>query len=323
MSNQGFAALPPVSTIDMEAATWIERRDCTTWDKADQAALDAWLQASPANRVAFLRLSAGWHRAERLAALKQSRNTGRLRALLPSLPRIAATLIFMALLGGGAAYLAAQPATTTYQTTIGGRQILALDDGSRIEMNTDTVIRVSKKAGGRKVWLDRGEAYFNIRHDDTRPFIVVAGDHTITDLGTTFLVRSTQAQFKVALIEGLARVDTVQNPAHPQSAMLHPGDVATMEADALKVDKKSLEYLARDLGWRRGVITFDKTTLAAAVAEFNRYNHEKLRITDPSIANLTIGGTFQSDGVQDFASLTEAVLKLKIKHHNNEILLSR
>lgn len=335
MSTQSFATRPPVSATDLHAAAWIERRDCTTWNETDEAALKAWLQESPAHHVAFLRLNAGWHRAERLAALTQSRRDRGLRAWLPNLSRIAAALAVMAVLGGGMAYYISQPAaTTTYQTTIGGRQILALDDGSRIEMNTNTLIRVSTKAGQRKVWLDHGEAYFHIAHDHKRPFIVVAGAHTITDLGTTFLVRNTQnethaqaelsqTQFKVALIEGLARVDTVQNPARPQSAMLHPGDVATLKDDTLNVEKRSLENLARDLGWRRGVITFDKTTLAEAVAEFNRYNHEKLRITDPAIENLTIGGTFQSDGLRDFASLTEAVLSLKIKHQKNEILLSR
>ncbi len=130
-----------------------------------------------------------------------------------------------------------KPKTQTYATTIGGRETLALADGSEIELNTDTSLRISNEAGTRKAWLDRGEAYFKIKHDAAHPFVVIAGAHRITDLGTKFTVRDEDGGIKVALMEGRARLDAAGKTG-PRSVTLTPGDVALATATSLSVNKK-------------------------------------------------------------------------------------
>lgn len=55
--------------IEHTAATWLARRDADAWSGPDQRQLDAWLDASVAHRVAFLRLDAAWRQSDRLKAL--------------------------------------------------------------------------------------------------------------------------------------------------------------------------------------------------------------------------------------------------------------
>ncbi len=103
--------------------------------------------------------------------------------------KIAAALAVISLAGTGAFTLFQGPKAQTYSTTIGGRETLTLDDGSQIELNTNTSVRVAYGANQRNVWLDKGEAYFRITHDPAHPFMVTLGDKRVTDLGTKFLIR--------------------------------------------------------------------------------------------------------------------------------------
>jgi transmembrane sensor len=169
------------------------------------------------------------------------------------------------------------------------------------------------------VWLERGEAYFQVKHNSENPFVVYAGHHRVTDLGTKFLVRRDPGRLEVALIEGSVRFGAAAGNA--QSALLKPGDVATATTGTMFVAKESLKRLDNELSWRRGLLVFKHTTLAAAASEFNRYNRQQLIIADPAAASLTIDGTFPVNNVGDFAKLAEVVLGLKVEHHGGEIVI--
>jgi len=312
--------LPNASSVEQRAADWLEQRSSETWGEAQDAELETWLATSPAHAVAFLRLEAAWNRTTRLSALKQP-----MRPIpAPQAPRhtglkIAAAVLVTAALSIGGSLLATQQDNQTFATTIGGREALALNDGSKIELNTDTVLRIARGSEQRKVWLDKGEAYFDIKHDAAHPFIVMVGNHRITDLGTKFIVRQDGARLEVKLIEGSARVDTQDG----KRAVLKPGDVAVATATGMTMLKKPVAEMATELGWRRGVLTFNHTTLAEAVAQFNRYNRQKLVIADSSIAKLEIGGTFPADDVTLFGRAAKNALGLNVKNRDGNIVLSQ
>ena len=94
-------------------------------------------------------------------------------------------------------------------------------------------------------------------------------------------------------------------------------------ATSTTVIKKTERDLAMKLGWRHDVLVFNNTKFSEAIAEFNRYNGKKIVITDPHIAELRIGGTFQTRHVDDFTRLAQAVLGLRVRTAGNEILISR
>jgi transmembrane sensor len=325
-TKQKRVSFAEAKSIRAEAAAWVlKQRDTGQWSEADQAALDAWLAQSPQHMVAYLRLDTVWTRADRLAALRnfppeavQSR-----AHFSPLLLRIAAAFAIAALVGVATASYLLSPRERVFSTPVGGHEIVSFADGSRIELNTDTVIRARMTTDSRTVWLEKGEAYFQVKHDAAHPFVVMAGDHRITDLGTKFLVRRDTAKLEVAVMQGRVKFDTPDMRTPLKPALLTPGDVMTATASTVFITHENARAAAKELSWRRGVLIFDSTSLADAASEFNRYNREKLVIADPAVAGMTIDGTFPTDNVRLFARVVQDVLGLRVESRADESVILR
>jgi transmembrane sensor len=150
----------------------------------------------------------------------------------------------------------------------------------------------------------------------------MAGDHRVTDLGTKFLVRRDNKNLEVAVTEGRVQLDTpdgrLQSPV-----LLTRHEAASVHDNRVFVTRKTALSLTNELGWRHGFLVFDHTTLADAVAEFNRYNKGKLVIADPAAARLTMDGTFPIDGVSAFTEVAQEVFKLHVTQHGENIVIAR
>ena len=170
--------------------------------------------------------------------------------------------------------------------------------------------------------LQKGEAYFQVRHDTAHPFTVAVGDRRITDLGTKFLVRDEKDRVQVSLIEGKAKLD-LGTGATAHAIILAPGDVAIASHKSLTVSRKAAKVLSERLSWRIGMIAFDNATLGDAASEFNRYNRVKLVITDPAVARMPIAGKFPTDGVNRFADVIEHVFGLHVQSKDGAMVISR
>lgn len=312
-----------VRSINEIASVWLERVHSGNWTEQNQEELDAWLAESSAHRAAYWRLEDAWSNASRLTALRppMQQPTAK-RRIFPMLARTAAVIAVVGALGVVGAKYIASPETHTYATGLGGRETLALSDGSHIELNTNTVLRVATNTSKRTVWLDKGEAYFQIRHDAAHPFVVFAAGHRITDLGTKFLVRQDKGRVEVALMEGSARLDS-DDAIHARSAVLTPGEVAVATADKLAVTQRPVRKLTSELSWRQGQLIFTETTLGDAAAEFNRYGITKLVVNDPAVARMKINGTFPTDGAEMFARVAQHILQVHAAKRGDEIVISR
>jgi transmembrane sensor len=313
--------------IQAFAATWIERRESDDWREADQAELDAWLAESPAHLVAYLRADDVWGRANRLRALNRPGRsnpdgTDRKSFKLPFL-RIAAAFVVILVIGALAAGYFALPKQQTYATTIGGHETLTLDDGSQIELNTNTTVRVAYDSSQRNIWLDKGEAYFHVAHDSAHPFVVTLGNVRVVDLGTKFLIRRESDRVEVALLEGKARFeDSVGSPQLRQTT-LTPGDVVMATANSVSLVRKSPQNLTNQLGWRRGMLVFDQATLADVAGEYNRYNRQKIVIADAATGRLTISGTLPTNDIGAFTRVARKFFNLRVEKLGNEVVVSR
>ncbi|HVP83829.1 MAG TPA: FecR domain-containing protein [Rhizomicrobium sp.] len=315
--------LSPAKDARAQAGQWLERREFGPWTDADQAELDAWLAASPSNMVAFLRVERVWNRAERLRALNRpmrEQSPAPQKTPLSVLPKLAAAFAFVAAFGIGA-YLMSGNGEKSYETPIGIRKTITFADGSKVELNTDTVLRARVSDSGRMAELVKGEAFFQIQHDAAHPFVVTAAGYRVTDLGTKFLVRRDGKRLEVTLVEGSARVDPASPDAHGKSTVLSPGDMVLATDEGLKVTKKTTPVLANEMAWRRGLLIFNHATLAEAAAEFNRYNSQKLVIANPTVARRTIGGTFPTSGVEEFAEVAKGIFGFHVKTQGNDIVI--
>lgn len=304
-----------------EAAEWaIKKADHPEWGEADQSNLDHWLAESASNAVAFLRVENSWERMDRLKALRQSRQP---RKKVWPLLKIATAISAVAAVGAVLLQAQSESHIATYKTAVGGHEVLKLADGSRIELNTSTKIRTSQNGSTRIVWLDEGEAYFQVTHNASRPFVVYVAGHRLTDIGTRFLVKSAAKRVQVTLIDGEVRFESSAAGIHEHSALMTAGDVVVATADSMSVSRQPMPILERQLGWRRGMLVFKHTTLKDAVEQFNRYNAHKITVTDPRVASLTIDGTFGTTNTHHFAEAVQAVFGLQIHSDGTTTLISR
>lgn len=309
--------------IEACAVEWLIARDeQQTWSEDDQRRLDAWLAESPAHQTAFWRVEAGWNRAELIADIgpfglgtKPPQPGG-----FPWLAflRIAASFSIFAIIGIGSLIYFTRPQFQTFTTPVGGRKLLTLFDGSKIELNTNTELRIG--INQRDAELVSGEAFFQIHHDASHPFSVSVAGHRVVDLGTQFLIRSNGSDLRVALMEGKARLEA-ESGSEGQVATLTPGDVALANATSLAISRKSTQELHENLAWRKGILVFDDTPLTEAAEEFNRYNDVKIVIADAQAAHMKVNGSIHVNDGREFARLAQNLFGLQAERHGNEILI--
>jgi len=326
MSDFSPAPRTPERTKDIRAkaaAFVIARREHADWSEQEQSELDTWLAESPAHMVAYLRVDSAWEKADRLSILSPPKPLSFLKRVRPMVLRVAAVFAVIAIVGVAVVSMIPQPKDRVYSTPVGGRETISFADGTKVELNTNTVLRARMTTDQRIVWLERGEAYFKVRHDRAHPFIVFAGNRRVTDLGTEFVVRRSPQKFQVSVVQGKVWFDDSDTQTASQSALLTAGDVVTASAGKTVVRKEPVHDIATGLSWRHGLLVFDHTDLADAVAEINRYNVTKLVIADAGVAHLEIGGTFRATEPALFARAAAAMLGLHLENRGNETVMAR
>jgi len=311
------------------AAQWILRQEEADWNDAQQAEFDAWLQESMIHRAAYLRLQHSWRQADGIAEDDDfapvavdlhAQETSRWRWQPWAL---AASLVAFVGVGGASLWkdLPVELAATSFETPVGAHETVAFSDGSKIELNTATHVRAAISDKTREIWLDQGEAYFEVTHREGQPFVVHAGTRKITVLGTKFSVRRDGDKVSVAVAEGRVRVDDVRNPAAVRSAIINGGDLAIARGPSL-IAVSAGDKVEKALAWRDGMLSFSDTTLADAAAEFSRYSKRPIMVTNPGVAAIRIDGAFQADNVDAFLRLLSDAYGLRIEQDSKQVRIS-
>jgi transmembrane sensor len=312
------------------AAEWLVRQEDSGWSDADQAEFEGWLTAADGNKAAYWRLRHSWRRMDRLQVLGHGLPPAPAHKVSsrrwPVAAAIAATVAITVMIGvlhqpGSVLFPSAE--ATRFETSIGGRRHLELSDGSSIELNTNSSVRVTLSADVRHVWLERGEAFFAIAKLHGVPFVVHSGDETITVLGTKFAVRQDTAKVVVSVVEGRVQLKGENSDRSGRPVILAKGDSAIVSGNATLVSAKSIHQIGDALAWREGRLVFDGTTLAEAAAEFNRYNRRQLVIADPDTASIRIGGSFAATSPDVFARLLKDAYGLHVVMSGETIQVSR
>ena len=302
--------------IEAEAAQWLARQNGERWHADLQQELDAWIGADLRHRLAYLRLRTAWERAELLSGQAVARPPRHAFVHRFSTWRLAAGVLLACALGAMLAPELGWRQGERYATRTGENRTIALADGSRLTLNTGTRLRTASD-GERKVWLDQGEAFFDIAHDPLHPFVVEVGASRVTVLGTRFTVRRDGDLTRVLVEQGRVRLSERE-----ASVLIGGNQEATARAGTITRSEVGPQKTAQRLAWREGRIVFDQTTLGAAADEFNRYNERKLVIADPAAANLLIGGSFAPSNIDSFVRLLEQGFGLTVKRDSDRIVVS-
>jgi transmembrane sensor len=316
--------------IEARAAEWLVRRDAAGGEESHDFA--AWLASDPRHRAAYLRLAAAWGRTARMKRLRPE-GPAIDPDLLLSRPRrsfqfwtpfaLAAGIAGLALAGSW--WFTRSPGMETYRTDVGGLSRIVLADGSTVTLNTDTEIHVRLFPKRREINLVRGEAQFGVAHNANRPFEVSAGGRIVRAVGTAFDVRlSPDDAVQVLVTEGRVAVEVVPGRSlngAASAATVLAGEGAVADARSITVRRVSTTEASRRLAWEVGELSFQGETLKEAVAEFNRYNHLKLEVADPAIAELVIGGNFNALDIESFVAAVERSFNVSAKTSGDGTIL--
>ncbi|MBS0421312.1 MAG: FecR domain-containing protein [Proteobacteria bacterium] len=210
-----------------------------------------------------------------------------------------------------------------YATRVGTMESITLADGSRLTLNTDSRIHVEVEQQHRQIDLDRGEAFFEVASDPHRPFVVRAGRKRVVALGTKFSVRLDGDEVLVAVTEGKVRVEDESAPGADRATevLLGPGSIARAARGQVLVHDGAGPEVDRLLSWRTGYLVFRNSTLAAAVAEFNRYNTRKIVIADAQIGSIRIGGNFRAGNTDAFLWLLQSGFPVSVDSSSERVVL--
>jgi transmembrane sensor len=238
-------------------------------------------------------------------------------------------LVSLARIDSGHWLPSAEPVWTPYTTNVGRTERVTLQDGSRIDLNTDSEIKVRFVRGERQIVLLHGEALFTVVHRPDWPFSVRAGVATIRAVGTKFSVRlRDDNEAEVLVIEGRIAIEggrphvgewhsvPTEGAAVARvgySREVSPFPLLASAGELISVNSRTVlsrvelppVALARKTAWTDGWIWFTKEPLPEAAAEFNRYHRQHLVLVDPALASLEIGGRFRSTDLDSFIATLE------------------
>lgn len=299
--------------IDQQASDWVVLRSDRELTDEEERAFDAWLAADPRHHRAWRELSSIW------ATLPALNDLSELVSPIEEEPEVASggnrwpsrfSKRSVAVLGAIAAVfvgLFLVPSMLAgpeqYETALSQTQLLTLRDGSQVTLGPHSKLTVNFAAGERRVALVQGEAFFEVTHDKTRPFLVEAGGATTRVLGTKFDVNYGMGSVRVGVLEGLVQVRREGAAENRPSAVayLRAGQGAeVMLADAAK--PITLLRAQAPGAWREGRLIYDNSRLADLAADVNRYYPPGVVLVDPQLADLRITASFKPSEIKAFMS---------------------
>ncbi len=320
--------------VEKTAADWVTRCDAGL-TAAEQQVFQDWLGADARHAEAFDRLSETWSVFDRvqeggaisavLAGLARRAKQRRARRIQTA--AAAAVLIFAGLFYVRFAEPALVPSREDRSPLAVNDHIRRLPDGTVVELKPGAEIAVHYgQADSRRVTLVKGEAFFRVAKDATRPFFVESHGITVRAVGTAFSVQAQAAAVAIFVKEGLVDVGrstattSDNNPIRlgagqkvvMRAMLLRPAmrtPVANVPADTppplAAVEELSEKDLEQQLAWRDTRLEFNGTTLYEAVALLNRQNQTQILIRDPAVGRLRVDGYFRSDNPEGFVRMVE------------------
>ncbi|CAD5108449.1 FecR family protein [Zestomonas carbonaria] len=317
MTRQASSPAASDSLID-EAAYWCMRlhaEDCTD---EERAAFERWVQSDPAHAREYQAMLDIWQVSEHLP--RQAMPTdglppppqapSRRRLRRPAMAVAAALLLSLSgLLGWQQGWL-----PNDIQRYHAGENLreATLPDGSRVQLNLGTTLWFSNFRDRRSVTLSEGEAFFEVQHDGSHPFVVYAGKGSVTVTGTQFNVWKYEEQVVVTLTEGSVKVRSDAQEVD-QVAYLSPG----MQARYGSKDEMPHISAAKagSLAWREGKLVLDDLTLAEALPLINRYLDKPVLLADQATAGIRIGGIYDTRNVGQLVQALPKVLPVYLSQN--------
>lgn len=192
-------------------------------------------------------------------------------------------------------------ATIVKQNPRGQKSKITLPDGSTVWLNAHSSIQYPEKFEGklREVNLI-GEAFFEIVHNEHKPFIVETKDMNISVLGTSFNVNAypENASAKIALVSGKVKVNNFKNADAPNEVILEPGESIQYNADNGAVTK-SLFDVDYATGWKEGMFVLKNDSFQSFITKLENWYGVSVSIEGHPSESFIVTGKFQNENMEN------------------------
>ena len=310
--------------IGREAADWVVKFDGVEFDARDVAAFRRWLAKSEDHRAAFQLASRAWNQMDLLARLDAFDLTA--DHARPSLNRrtaVAASLGAGALAVGIGGYVAFSGGSAeAFETGIGEQREVDLADSTRVLLNASSRLEARIRDDRREARLLAGEALFTIAESSAGVFSIATPSGEIEAASGEILVKLLPEGARVALLSDGARASRRTWIGQSTSVAAGVNSEIVIGREDVAVDASTAEQLARRTLWREGMLAFDNTPLAEAVADVTRQSGVRFVFADPALADLRVGGLVRADDLDAFLQLLRNNLAINTEQRDGEILLS-
>jgi transmembrane sensor len=228
-------------------------------------------------------------------------------------------------------------APDVYRTGAGERRVVTLTDGSQVQLDSLTELRVDYSERARGLTLVKGQARFDVARDARRPFWVVAADRKVVALGTAFNVDLLGKELFVTLLAGkvliVPQVAELHLPAMPASAPPpafrsartgRAGKLGNAPLDGVELqagqqlavsaggaEKVAPASVQRATAWQNGQLVFEDEPLSSVVARVNRYAVRPVVLADGNMASLRISGVFHTGDTDGFIATVTHFLPIE------------
>ncbi|AYD04579.1 transmembrane sensor (plasmid) [Neorhizobium sp. NCHU2750] len=290
----------------MDAALdWFFRLQGEPGNRDLAARFEAWRVADPSHQKAFEAVGEAWElpEAEEVARNIAEQISGAevpepanvvplrrpRRAILPWLGAAAAAILLAI---GVQQYPALRIQwEADYITDAGVQREVALPDGSKVILNTDTAIAVDFEGTKRSVRLLKGEAYFDVVHNPSRPFDVTAAFSQVEVKGTAFSVHRDDDEDAVALERGHVEVTSLGDPS--EKVDLEPGQAITASASDISTVRSIDGAVA--FAWLKGQVVFQDQSFKSVLHDLQRYYGHAVVRTGSAFDDVKVNGRYRLD----------------------------
>jgi len=325
-----------IRAVEAAAARWFVRLHDHPVSRETEAEFDAWLDQAAEHRECYMRcelvmaMTRGLTSeaelqadidvcaaiaAREAAAQERSRRFKEKRSIWMS---AAATVLFM--IATGAYFFTHRVETQIYQTQVGEQRRVVLADHSTVTLNTDTVLAVTLSEKSRHIEMQRGEAFFSVAHDPSRPFEVIAAGGLVRAVGTEFGVQMQRDEVTVSVLEGAVVVLPKQSDPVGSVPRL-TANMAVSYRGGGAIGEMQAADVRRITAWREGKLVFDQVPLADAIAEFNRYSPRKVQVGSAPIGSRPVSGVLQIGDMSSLRFLLQESLGLQLIDRGDTLLL--
>lgn len=312
MDHRGDGSRAP-DLVREQAIAWLARLRSGPTDGERAQFLD-WYSADGRHANAYDALLASWD--DTALAARTPIGEWQQAVARPRRTRVAAAAaaVLVLLVAGSLAMNGFLHRDTTARAVLASRvgeiRTIALEDGSRVTLDTDSIVQVRYAGDQRRLELQQGRARFSVAHDARRPFIVTAGPNEVVAHGTVFDVDRRPHRIVVALLEGSVEVRRNDRAPGPATTMLAPGQQITVDASTALVGPTTIR--PPEARWPSGMLSFEDAPLADVVASANRYSRTKIVIADPAAGQHRFTGTFKPGDSMRLAETIGSMFRLRV-----------